>query len=92
MRIRSHQEKQDIERDKDGDVRRELGRRRPRPAPDLVFDYKEVDVLRQFVTEQGKIVPARVSRLSAKQQRDLAVAVKRARQVALLPYNDAQRT
>jgi len=61
-------------------------RRRPRPAADLVFDYKDVDLLRRFLTEEGKIVPARMSRLNRKQQTDLTVAVKRARQLALLPF------
>jgi len=61
-------------------------RRRPRPAADLVFDYKDVDLLRRFLTEEGKIVPARMSRLNRKQQTDLTIAVKRARQLALLPF------
>ncbi len=62
------------------------GRRgRPRPAVDLVFDYKDPESLRPFVTEHGKIIPARVSRLSAKQQRSLKVHIKRARTLALLP-------
>lgn len=60
-------------------------KRRPRPSKDMVFDYKDVEMLSQFTTPGGKIVPARVSRLNAKQQRLLAAAVKRARQLALLP-------
>ncbi|RZA09566.1 MAG: 30S ribosomal protein S18 [Proteobacteria bacterium] len=60
-------------------------KRRPRPAKDMVFDYKDVELLSQFTTPGGKIVAARVSRLNAKQQRQLARAVKRARQIALLP-------
>lgn len=51
----------------------------------MVFDYKDVEMLSQFTSPGGKIVPARVSRLNAKQQRALASAVKRARQLALLP-------
>lgn len=67
---------------------REFRRRRFRPAVDLVFDYKDTDGLKQFLAEGGKIVPARVSRLSRKQQRKLTTAVKRARQLALLPISD----
>jgi small subunit ribosomal protein S18 len=51
----------------------------------MIFDYKDVEMLAQFTTPGGKIVAARVSRLNAKQQRQLARAVKRARQLALLP-------
>ncbi len=60
-------------------------KRRPRPSRDMIFDYKDVEMLSQFVSPGGKIVAARVSRLNAKQQRQLARAVKRARQLALLP-------
>ena len=61
-------------------------RRRPRPSKDLKFDYKDVELLKQYVSEHGKIVPRRISHLSAKQQRELRCAVKNARQLALLPY------
>ncbi|MBE9080032.1 30S ribosomal protein S18 [Romeria aff. gracilis LEGE 07310] len=50
------------------------------------IDYKDVDMLRKFVTERGKILPRRITGLTARQQRDLTVAIKRARQVALMPY------
>ncbi|MBX3259750.1 MAG: 30S ribosomal protein S18 [Labilithrix sp.] len=50
------------------------------------FDYKDVQTLRHFITERGKLVPRRISGLSARQQRDLATAVKRARNIALLPF------
>jgi small subunit ribosomal protein S18 len=63
-------------------------RRRPRPSNDLVFDYKDVELLKQFVSEHGKIVPRRISHLSAKQQRSLRSAVKNARKLALLPYTN----
>ena len=59
-------------------------KRRPRPGKDTDFDYKDVDMLSQFITPGGKIVAGRVSRLNAKQQRSLARAVKRARQLALV--------
>ncbi len=50
------------------------------------IDYKDVDLLRRFVTERGKILPRRVTGLTAKQQRQLTKSIKRARTVALLPY------
>lgn len=50
------------------------------------FDYKDPQQLRYFITERGKIVPRRISGLTARQQRELTVAVKRARNIALLPY------
>ncbi|MGF1469432.1 MAG: 30S ribosomal protein S18 [Sandaracinaceae bacterium] len=70
-------------------IRRRGGRKRP-PGfvmePDFVFDYKDPQTLRHFISERGKIVPRRISGLSAKQQRALTRAIKRARIVALLPY------
>ena len=53
---------------------------------DLVIDYKDVRMLRGFITERGKIVPRRISGNCAKCQRQIATAVKRARVIALLPY------
>ncbi|HLW48109.1 MAG TPA: 30S ribosomal protein S18 [bacterium] len=50
------------------------------------IDYKEINRLRRFVTERGKILPRRVSGNCARHQRALAVAIKRARELALLPY------
>ena len=50
------------------------------------IDYKELGRLRKFITERGKILPRRISGNCAKHQRQLTVAVKRARSVALLPY------
>jgi len=55
-------------------------------APDFKFDYKDPQQLRHFITDRGKIVPRRISGLSAKQQRALTRAIKRARNIALLPY------
>ena len=49
-------------------------------------DYKNVGLLKRFVTERGKIVPSRISGADAKSQRKLANAIKRARYLALLPY------
>ena len=50
------------------------------------IDYKDVDTLKRFVNEQGKLLPRRMTGVSAKYQRQLTAAVKRARQVALLPF------
>ena len=50
------------------------------------IDYKDVNRLRKFTTERGKIMPRRMSGVCAKHQRELAVAIKRSRQVALMPY------
>ncbi len=52
----------------------------------LVIDYKEVKVLRYFTTERGKITPRRISGNCAKHQRILTLAIKRARNIALLPF------
>jgi small subunit ribosomal protein S18 len=54
--------------------------------PDEPIDYKDVDLLRKFITERGKILPRRITGLTAKQQRDLTIAIKRARILALLPF------
>ncbi len=69
--------------------RRRNGRKRAptfTKEPGFHFDYKDPQQLRYFITDRGKIVPRRISGLSAKQQRELTVAVKRARNIALLPY------
>jgi small subunit ribosomal protein S18 len=50
------------------------------------IDYKDVKLLQRFISERGKIVPSRITAVSAKRQRELAVAIKRARFLALLPY------
>jgi small subunit ribosomal protein S18 len=52
------------------------------------IDYKDINVLKQYVGESGKIVPSRITGTKAKYQRQLATAVKRARYLALLPYTD----
>lgn len=54
----------------------------------VTFDYKAPDALRQYVNEYGRIRPRRQTRLCAKEQRAMAVAVKRARHLALLPFVD----
>lgn len=50
------------------------------------IDYKDVRLLQRYVSERGKIVPSRITAVSAKKQRELAKAIKRARFMALLPY------
>ncbi|ENV7397529.1 30S ribosomal protein S18 [Neisseria gonorrhoeae] len=54
-------------------------------------DYKQVDLLKDFIPENGKIIPARITGTKAFYQRQLAVAVKRARFLALLPYTDQHK-
>ena len=75
-------------------IRRERGGRRPRrkvcafcvdKATDI--DYKDVAKLHKHITERGKIVPRRISGCCAKHQRMLTTAIKRARNVALLPFS-----
>jgi len=52
------------------------------------IDYKDLNLLKAFVSESGKIVPSRITGTSARYQRQLASAIKRARYIALLPYTD----
>ncbi|MBI1385638.1 MAG: 30S ribosomal protein S18 [Rhizobiales bacterium] len=51
-----------------------------------VIDYKDVRLLQRYISERGKIVPSRITAVSAKKQRELARAIKRARFLGLLPY------
>jgi len=53
------------------------------------IDYKDLDTLKGYITETGKIVPSRITGTKARYQRQLATAVKRARFLALLPYSDS---
>jgi len=50
------------------------------------IDYKDVKLLQRYISERGKIVPSRITAVSAKKQRELAKAIKRARNIALLPF------
>ena len=52
------------------------------------IDYKDVDLLKDFINENGKIIPARITGTKARYQRQLSVAIKRARFLALMPYTD----
>ncbi|MEM7652239.1 MAG: 30S ribosomal protein S18 [Pseudomonadota bacterium] len=73
-----------------GGGRRPFFRRRkscPFAGPNApVIDYKDVKLLQRFISERGKIVPSRITAVSAKKQRQLSQAIKRARFLALLPY------
>nr|YP_009314118.1 Ribosomal protein S18 [Izziella formosana]SCW22372.1 Ribosomal protein S18 [Izziella formosana] len=51
-----------------------------------VLDYKDIDLLRKFITDQGKILPRRSTGLTSKQQKKLTKAIKQARILALLPF------
>jgi len=53
------------------------------------IDYKDLNTLKNYVTESGKIVPSRITGTKARYQRQLSTAIKRARYLALLPYSDA---
>ncbi len=53
------------------------------------IDYKDLNTLKAYITETGKIVPSRVSGTNARYQRQLSTAIKRARYLALLPYSDS---
>jgi small subunit ribosomal protein S18 len=55
------------------------------------IDYKDLEVLKGYITETGKIVPSRITGTKARYQRQLATAIKRARFVALLPYTDSHQ-
>jgi small subunit ribosomal protein S18 len=52
----------------------------------LTIEYKEPKLLKYFITERGKIIPRRISGNCARHQREITLAVKRARQIALMPY------
>ena len=55
------------------------------------FDYKDVNILKQFITETGKIIPARVTGVTASNQRKLTKCIKIARFLALIPYTDMHK-
>ena len=55
------------------------------------IDYKDLETLKAYISETGKIVPSRITGTNAKYQRQLATAIKRARFVALLPYTDSHQ-
>lgn len=55
------------------------------------IDYKDTDLLQDFISETGKIIPSRITGTSARYQRQLTTAIKRARYMALIPYCDRHR-
>lgn len=55
------------------------------------IDYKDLDTLKSFISETGKIVPSRITGTKARYQRQLATAIKRARYLALIPYTDQHK-
>jgi small subunit ribosomal protein S18 len=57
----------------------------------IEIDYKDIATLKNYITESGKIVPSRITGTSAKYQRQLSSAIKRARFLALLPYTDSHK-
>ena len=65
---------------------RRFQRRRPRQLVPDYIDWKDIDYLRRFIPERGKIMPRRISGVTAKDQRRIAKAIKRARTMALLPF------
>lgn len=65
--------------------RRFQRRRQGQTVPDYI-DWKDVDFLKRFIPERGKILPRRISQISAKDQRRVAKAIKRARSMALIPF------
>ena len=72
-------------------LRKKRGAKKRAPGftadPEFTFEYKDPQQLRYFLTERGKIVPRRISGLTAKQQRALTLAIKRARMLALIPFS-----
>ncbi len=61
-------------------------KKKVRRVIDEYIDYKDSKKLQKFVTDQGKIIPRRITGLSAKQHRELVRAIKRARQIAIMPF------
>lgn len=75
-----------VEQDFSEKMPRRFPRRRPRQVIPDYIDWKDVDYLKQFIPERGKIMPRRISGISAKDQRRVAKAIKRARTMALIPF------
>nr|YP_009690944.1 ribosomal protein S18 [Pecluma dulcis]QEG57724.1 ribosomal protein S18 [Pecluma dulcis] len=70
--------------------KRSFRRRSPSIRSDETIDYKNTSLLRRFVSEQGRILSRRMNRLTSKQQRSVAIAIKRARILALLPFSNSE--
>lgn len=67
-------------------MRKEVKQKKVKRIIDSYIDYKESKQLQRFLTDQGKIIPRRITGLSAKQHRELVTAIKRARHLAILPF------
>ncbi|MFV0388454.1 MAG: 30S ribosomal protein S18 [Pyrinomonadaceae bacterium] len=72
--------------DRDKRPQRRFYRRRQKPTVPTYVDWKDTEFLERFIPERGKILPRRISGVTAKDQRRIARAIKRARVMALLPY------
>ena len=75
--------------DRDGSKKRTMGRRKQCKFcgdEGIKIDYKDAALLKYFITDRGKLVPRRISGNCAKHQREIAVAVNRARMIALMPF------
>jgi small subunit ribosomal protein S18 len=83
-RLRAKARKRDRKMRKRGFARKKVSRLTT--DKNLVVDYKDPKLLRSFLSETGKILPRRITGNTAKQQREVALAIKRARHLALLPY------
>ena len=83
-RLRAKARKRDRKLKKKGFARKKVSRLTTDKT--LVVDYKDPKLLRSFLSETGKILPRRITGNTAKQQREIALAIKRARHLALLPY------
>nr|YP_010377625.1 ribosomal protein S18 [Diplopterygium chinense]QYC92987.1 ribosomal protein S18 [Diplopterygium chinense] len=70
--------------------KRSSRRRYPSIRSDEIIDYRNISLLRRFVSEQGRILSRRINRLTSQQQRSIAVAIKRARILALLPFSSSE--
>jgi small subunit ribosomal protein S18 len=68
--------------------KRSSRRRLPPIRSGEIIDYKNINLLRRFISEQGKILSRRMNRLTSKQQRSMTIAIKRARVLALLPFSN----
>ena len=74
------------------EIRKPKPKQNPLKAADVtVIDYKDVALLRKFISDRGKIRARRVTGVSVQQQREIAKAVKNAREMALLPYSSSAR-
>ena len=77
--------------DYDDDFNPKFKKQRKKACPlcndkNFVLDYKNFDLMKKFINDKGKILPRRTTGACAKHQRDITLAVKRARQIAILPY------